>query len=69
MRWASLPGFSGRIPLSSGAIEPVERFLTTVPDNRCLGQPLDPWSPWVPSMGPGLGHHIQPAVLNLGFSP
>jgi len=32
MRWASLRGIGGRIPLSSGALEPVERFLTTVAD-------------------------------------
>jgi len=69
MRWASLAGFGGRIPPSSGTIEPVERFLTTVPDNPWLGQPPAPRSPWVPSMVPGLGHHIQPAVLNLVFLP
>ena len=45
MRWASLPGFGGRIPLSSGAVEPVERFLTTVPDNspRQLSQKAVGW--------------------------
>lgn len=46
MRWASRPGLGGRIPLSSGAIEPVERFLITAPDNSWLSQPPDPRSPW-----------------------
>ncbi len=49
MRWASLPGFGGRIPVSSGAIEPVERFLTTAPDespdDSWLGQHPAPRSP------------------------
>ncbi len=63
MRWGSLPGFGDRIPLSSGTIEPVERFLTTVPDNRWLGQPFPP-----EPMGPVHGLRVSAITFSLPHS-
>lgn len=67
MRWASLPGFGGRIPLSSDAIEPVEGFLTTAPDDSWLEQHPAPRSPWGPVHGTGFGSSLEPDVRSRVF--
>ncbi len=69
MRCASLVGFGGRIALSSGAIEPVERFLIATPDTRRPGPPSAPRSPWGPPMGSGLVPQFSLTTSALGFSP